>query len=143
VRAIARVHGGEFWSGSGGERRGCGWGWRHHAHAGAVLVDAIDPSQLLVGTCRVWRGPADGSGWSATNAISPILDNGATSGACSGDSLIRSMDVLALPGDVEQVYLGMYGSASGGGNLAGHVLAQPSTRPRALCRCGRILRWAR
>ena len=32
----ARVHGGEFWSGSGGERRGCGWGWRHHAHAGAV-----------------------------------------------------------------------------------------------------------
>jgi len=86
------------------------------------LVDAIDPSQLLVGTCRVWRGPADGSGWSATNAISPILDNGATSGACSGDSLIRSMDVLALPGDVEQVYLGMYGSASGGGNLAGHVL---------------------
>ncbi len=87
------------------------------------LVDAIDPSQLLVGTCRVWRGPANGSGWSGTNAISPILDNGSASGACSGDCLIRSMDALALPGGVEQVYLGMYGSASGGANLPGHVLS--------------------
>ena len=87
------------------------------------LVDPIDPSQLLVGTCRVWRGPADNSGWSGNNAISPILDNGAASGACFGDALIRSMDALALAGGVERVYLGMYGFASGGANLAGHVLS--------------------
>jgi hypothetical protein len=55
------------------------------------LVDAADASQLLVGTCRVWRGPADGAGWSASNAISPILDSGATAGPCSGDSLISAM----------------------------------------------------
>ena len=87
------------------------------------LLDALDPAQLLVGTCRVWRGPADGSGWSRTNAISPILDNGLSSGACSGDALIRSMAALALPGGVERVYLGMYSSADGGANLAGHVLS--------------------
>ena len=87
------------------------------------LVDPIDPSQLLVGTCRIWRGPADGSGWSGKYAISPILDKLSASGACSGDSLIRSMDALALPGGVERVYVGMYGSASGVPTLAGHVLS--------------------
>jgi hypothetical protein len=87
------------------------------------LVDPVDPTQLLVGTCRVWRGPASGSGWTGTNAISPILDNSSASGACSGDSLIRSMDALALPGGMERVYLGMYGSASGSVRLAGHVLS--------------------
>jgi hypothetical protein len=92
------------------------------------LVDPLDPSQLLVGTCRVWRGLANGSGWSGSNAVSPILDSGATasgaSGAkCNGDALIRSMAATALPGSVERVYLGTYGSASGGANLAGHVLS--------------------
>lgn len=87
------------------------------------LVDPLDPSQLLVGTCRVWRGPADKSGWSGTNAISAILDNGSTSGKCDGDALIRTMAAMALPGGGERVYLGMYGSANGGVNLPGHVLS--------------------
>lgn len=86
------------------------------------LVDPLDTAQLLVGTCRVWRGPADRSGWSAANAISPILDKGAVNGSCNGDALIRSMAAIALPGGVERVYLGMDGSASGGANLAGHVI---------------------
>jgi hypothetical protein len=87
------------------------------------LVDPLDHSQLLVGTCRVWRGPADKSGWSGSNAISAILDNGSTSGKCDGDALIRTMAAMALPGGGEQVYLGMYGSANGGANLSGHVLS--------------------
>ena len=86
------------------------------------LVDPLDPTQLLVGTCRVWRGPADGSGWSGTNAISPILDSGA-SGTCNGDALIRSMAAMALPAGGERIYLGMYGWASGGARLSGHVLS--------------------
>ena len=44
------------------------------------LVDPLDPTQLLIGTCRVWRGPANGIGWNASNAISPILDGGRASG---------------------------------------------------------------
>jgi hypothetical protein len=87
------------------------------------LVDPLDHLQLLVGTCRVWRGPADGLGWSAGNAVSNILDSAAASGACSGDSLIRSMAVMALASGGEVVYVGMYGSASGSAKLPGHILS--------------------
>ena len=87
------------------------------------LVDPIDPSQLLIGTCRVWRGPANGSGWSAANAISPILDSGATSGACSGDALIRSMAAFPLANGSEIIYVGTYGYAYNGERLPGHVLS--------------------
>ncbi len=88
------------------------------------LVDPLDPAQLLIGTCRVWRGPANNSGgWSATNAISPILDSGATGVACDGDALIRSMAAAAVAPGREIIYLGMYGSASNGANLPGHVLS--------------------
>jgi len=86
------------------------------------LVDPLDPTQLLVATCRVWRGPANGSGWTANNAISPILDSVAATGACSGDALIRSIAALKLPSGGERIYVGMYGSANGGANLPGHVL---------------------
>ena len=85
------------------------------------LVDAADPTQLLIGTCRVWRGAADGSGWNITNAISPILDNPTSTSACSGDSLIRSIAALPFQGQ-EVIYVGMFGAVDGGGNLAGHVL---------------------
>jgi hypothetical protein len=87
------------------------------------LVDPVDQTQLLVGTCRVWRGAADGSGWHRANAVSAILDNGLSTGACSGNALIRSMAVTELPGGIERIYVGMHGSSSGGGNLAGHVLS--------------------
>ena len=70
-------------------------------NAAPFLVDPLDSTQLLIGTCRVWRGPANGAGWSAANAISPILDSGATGVACNGDALIRSMAALALPGGVK------------------------------------------
>jgi hypothetical protein len=87
------------------------------------LIDPLDPSQLLVGTCRVWRGPASGVGWSAANAVSPILDSGATNVACSGDALIRSVAGMALSGGREVVYVGMYGAANGNATLPGHVLS--------------------
>jgi hypothetical protein len=92
------------------------------------LVDPLDSTKLLIATCRVWRGPANGVGWSSGDAISPIFDNHASSGPCSGDALIRSMAARSLsvstvlPSGGEVVYVGMYGSANGGGTLAGHVL---------------------
>ena len=85
------------------------------------LVDALDQSQLLIGTCRVWRGPASGAGWNGSNAISAILDNGASNVSCSGDALIRSMAAMALPASGEVVYVGMYGYLDGGAKIAGHV----------------------
>ena len=87
------------------------------------LVDPLDPSQLLVGTCRVWRGPADGSAWSGSNAISPFLDGVTGNSYCSGNALIRTVAAMALAGGGEVIYVGMYGAANGGANLAGHVLS--------------------
>jgi hypothetical protein len=87
------------------------------------LVDPLDSSQLLVGTCRVWRGPVNGSSWSSSNAVSSVLDSRASTGPCSGNALIRSIAALALPGGTERVYAGMYGSTTFGGNLAGHILS--------------------
>jgi hypothetical protein len=86
------------------------------------LVDPLDNSKLLIGTCRVWRGPASGEGWSSVDAISPIFDNHASSGPCSGNALIRSMAAMALPSG-EVVYVGMYGSTNGDSTLPGHVLS--------------------
>ena len=87
------------------------------------LVDPEDPTQLLIGTCRVWRGPANGVGWTGSNAVSPILDSNAIGTACSGDTLIRSMVALPVSGGQEVVYVGLYGAASGGTSLPGHVFS--------------------
>lgn len=90
------------------------------------LVDPLDTSKLLVGTCRVWRGPADGVGWSSANAVSSILDKTSNS-YCSGDALIRTLAAMALPVSTalpsggEVVYAGMYGEVNGGAPLSGHV----------------------
>lgn len=88
----------------------------------SFLVDPLDHTQLMVGTCRVWRGPASASGWTAANAISPILDSGSTTGSCQGDALIRSMAATAVSGN-EVIYVGTYGSADGGSRLPGHILS--------------------
>ena len=88
------------------------------------LVDPLDTSQLLVGTCRVWRGSANGAGWRvATDAISPILDSGALNASCSGDALIRSMAAMPISGGAEVVYVGLYGSMNGGQSLPGHIFS--------------------
>ncbi len=86
------------------------------------LVDPADPAQVLIGTCRVWRGPANGVGWTAANAISTMLDGNHGSASCHGNALIRSMAAMALPGGGEVAYVGTYGSLNGGGTLPGHVL---------------------
>ena len=86
------------------------------------LVDPVDNTQLLVATCRVWRGRA-GSGWTPANAISPILSGGASDVPCNGSALIRSMAAMPLASGGEIIYLGMYGSASNGSLLPGHVLS--------------------
>jgi len=106
---------------------GDGYTMATEGYPAALLVDPLDPMQLLVGTCRLWRGPASGQGWSAANAVSPILDQPSSSGPCSGNSLIRTIAVQTLPNSAthtlggEVVYVGMYGAQSAGGNASGHV----------------------
>ena len=85
----------------------------------SFLVDLLDSAQLLIGTCRVWRGPANGVGWSAANAVSDILDGMTGENDCAGNAMIRTMATMALPVSTvlpaggEVVYVGMYGSANG------------------------------
>ena len=86
------------------------------------MIDSLDTTQLLVGTCRLWRGPADGSSWTTANAISPILDGVTGLQYCSGDAQIRSIAALPLPNGTEVIYVAMYGALDGGEVLAGHVL---------------------
>jgi hypothetical protein len=91
-------------------------------NAAPFLIDPVDPTQLLIATCRLWRGPANGIGWSSANAVSPILDIGVTTGFCDGNANIRSLAALPLVGgNSEVVYVGMYGPADGGGIVPGHV----------------------
>jgi hypothetical protein len=89
-------------------------------------VDAADATQLLIGTCRVWRGPASGSGWSTANAISPLMDGTVPTNsglACDGKAMIRSLGALAKTGGGEVLYVGMAGELDGGGTVPGHIFS--------------------
>ena len=87
------------------------------------LVDRVDPAQLLIGTCRVWRGPASGIGWSTANAVSPILDGNIGAVSCQQDALIRSIAALKISGGNNAIYVGMYGAFDGGSTLSGHIFS--------------------
>ena len=98
-----------------------------------VLLDPGLTRDVLLGTCRVWRGMAeDGSLWPGSYAISPEF-SGAQNAACSGTSngMVRS---LAAGGAVSSsasaqnagsavVYAGMAGTMDGGLTVGGHVFA--------------------
>ena len=85
-----------------------------------ILLDPAVGSDILIGTCRVWRGPANGTGWSAANAISPILD-GTGGSVCNGNALIRSLAAQAVAGGGENLYVGMAGASDGGATVGGHL----------------------
>jgi hypothetical protein len=92
------------------------------------LVDPADHTKLIIGTCRVWRGPANGVGWSSANAISPMLDGFTSNPNCYGNAQIRTMAALplsasaSLPSGGEVIYAGMYSTVNGGTTLPGHIL---------------------
>ncbi len=95
----------------------------------ATLLDPQNTAELLLATCRVWRGPAQtGAGWNLANALSPAMDGDAT--PCNLNSaFIRSLGAggpisnaanTAHAGS-EVLYAGMAGTVDGGGPLGGHV----------------------
>ncbi len=97
--------------------------------AAPTLLDPGRTSNVLVGTCRVWRGPAGtGSLWSAANAISKPLGGG-TVPCTAASALIRSVaagGLSAASGNAQNagstvLYAGMAGTMDGGGNIGGHL----------------------
>ena len=100
------------------------------------LLDPALPSNVLIGTCRVWRGPAsDGTLWSSANAVS-IIFAGTGSAGCSATSpaLVRSLGAGGLGSNAGAaqntgstvLYAGMAGVLDGGGTYGGHLFATAS-----------------
>src|SRR5277367_4101534 len=55
------------------------------------MLDPQNTANVIVGTCRVWRGPATGgSGWSSSSQLSGMLD-GVGGSYCDGNAEIRSL----------------------------------------------------
>ncbi len=98
------------------------------------ILDPALPANVIVGTCRVWRGPGSGgTGWSGSNVLSSMLD-GAQQAACSGNALVRSLaaggpsttagsaqNPAAQNAGSEVLYAGMAGLLDGGGAASGHL----------------------
>ena len=82
-------------------------------------------ADVILGTCRVWRGPATGAGWSQLNLLSTMLDKGQGS-SCDGNAEIRVLAAAPITAGspaagAEQLYAGMADVLDGGGLIPGHV----------------------
>ena len=101
------------------------------------MLDPVLTSDVVIGTCRVWRGTArSGSGWSSANAISTDMGT-SLDGACGATSaMIRSLAAGGPASGVSPVqnagstvlYAGMAGRLDGGSTYAGHVFVQTAAR---------------
>ena len=94
------------------------------------LLDPLLTSNLIAGTCRVWRGAATGgAAWSGANAISAPFATPAASACASTAPLVRSL-AAGGPGNLsaagqsagsEVIYAGLAGVLDGGQGLGGHL----------------------
>lgn len=105
------------------------------------LIDApwlLDPaltSNLILGTCRVWRGPAStGISWSSTNTISRMLGGSQSTACTAANSAVRSLaaagpasnSASAQNAGSQILYAGMAGALDGGSILGGHLFTTTS-----------------
>jgi hypothetical protein len=88
------------------------------------ILDPQNTASLILGTCRVWRGPASGG---PLNQLSTMLD-GDNGPYCDGNAEIRSLAASGKPtdatGTAENIYAGMAGLYDGGATVAGHIFEQ-------------------
>ena len=98
-------------------------------HAPWLLDPAVD-TNMIVGTCRVWRGPASGGAlWSGSNAVSAPFSTPAANTCSVNAPVVRSMaaggakDASANAQDAGSavIYAGMAGALDGGAGLGGHL----------------------
>ena len=92
----------------------------------AWTLDPEDPTRMLVATCRVWRGAADGTDWSAGNALSRMLDGNNAPACQSSNTQVRALAATgAISGrgdNAERIYVGLAGTPDGAMTHPGHVL---------------------
>lgn len=88
------------------------------------ILDPQDSSNIILGTCRVWMGPATGG---ALTSVSPMLDSN-NGPYCNGNAEIRSIAASGgASGAPERIYVGMAGLFDGGATEAGQVFEQTVT----------------
>ncbi len=94
------------------------------------LLDPALTSNLIAGTCRVWRGAATGgASWSSANSISAPFATPAASACSSTAPLVRSLAAggpanLVAAGQSagsDVIYAGLAGVLDGGQGLGGHL----------------------
>ncbi len=93
------------------------------------LLDPNLTSNVLIATCRVWRGAAaSGATWSSSNALSPAF-NGSSTPCTASSPLIRSIaaggpastNTSAQLSGSSVLYAGLAGALDGGSSLGGHL----------------------
>ncbi|MBS1821392.1 MAG: choice-of-anchor D domain-containing protein [Acidobacteria bacterium] len=104
------------------------------------LLDPAMTSNVVLGTCRVWRGPGvDGALWSGSNTISAMLA-GSQSPACTAtNGTIRSLAAgganvsaaNAQNAGSQVIYAGMAGASTGGLSAGGHVFVTQAANTAA------------
>jgi hypothetical protein len=96
------------------------------------LLDPVLSSEILIGTCRVWRGPAaNGASWSSSNAISKLLGGPQNASCASTNPVVRSLAAAGSASNAaaaqnagsEVLYAGMAGVLDGGGSFGGHLFS--------------------
>jgi hypothetical protein len=91
------------------------------------ILDPQNTSSIILGTCRVWRGPASGA---PLNQLSTMLD-GDNGPYCNGNAEVRSLaasgKLTDAAGTPERIYAGMAGLYDGGATVAGHIFEQSVT----------------
>ncbi|MBW4040404.1 MAG: exo-alpha-sialidase, partial [Acidobacteria bacterium] len=96
------------------------------------LLDPAEPTSVVIGTCRVWRGPAENGGqWTAANLLSTELGSTLDASCTAANVLTRSLavgGVASATGTVANrgsavLYAGMAGTLDGGAGLAGHLFS--------------------
>ena len=96
------------------------------------LLDPALTSNVVIGTCRVWRGPAaEGALWSGSNAISTLLAGPQNTACTAANPVLRSLGTggpasgatAAQNAGSTVLYAGMAGVLDGGGIAGGHVFS--------------------
>lgn len=96
------------------------------------LLDPVLTPDVLIGTCRVWRGPASaGSAWRTANLLSKEFGSSPAASCGLSNSYVRSLaaggpaaTLLPAPNSGSEVlYAGLAGVFDGGGAIAGHIFS--------------------
>jgi hypothetical protein len=90
------------------------------------LLDPQNSANLIVGTCHLWSGPADGVSWSEANLLGDLYPSEGPE--CDGNALIQSLaasgTVSTSPGNTEYLYAGLAGiGIQGPQAYAGHLFS--------------------